>query len=275
MARPYIIAVDGLDGTGKSTYAKMLKEILSDQYSGDVFLQHFPVYENKTGKEIKEFLLHHADADDEEKRLQMIDLQIKNRKEWWEEFIPTLKDMTYRPILVADRYMASNDIYNAILCNKWEDEVAKIHMIEYNNPQPSPDLQIFVFCDPRLQKRRLKGKKRDKYEAWSYQKRLNHKLPKYIKLYTQKYQNTVCIPTHCLDVSYVSGEHKLMNYSDTTVTQLITEYKMFHVLNQVVYAAMEKDGIHLNIPVNDKCVEQMEWFIAKELEVYEGLVEYE
>ena len=50
-----IINIEGLDGTGKATISKRLKEILEDKKL-NVFTLHFPQYETQTGGVVRKFL---------------------------------------------------------------------------------------------------------------------------------------------------------------------------------------------------------------------------
>lgn len=53
---PYLLNVEGVDCSGKSTLSKLLKDYLTDNYKLKVKVIHFPRYETKQGKEIKEIL---------------------------------------------------------------------------------------------------------------------------------------------------------------------------------------------------------------------------
>ena len=78
-----IVAIEGLDGSGKSTFAENVVVILN-KIAKNVHIEyvHFPDYTLQSGKEILDFL-QHGDINNSRARDKIIRLFIKNRHEWY------------------------------------------------------------------------------------------------------------------------------------------------------------------------------------------------
>lgn len=158
-----IIAIEGSDGTGKSTQAKMLVEHLRKDSFSVAFLS-FPRYDTPTGKKIAQYLegelgdpksidpivsanLYH---DDRKNALQLIESM---RKE--------------NDFLVLDRYKYSSFAHQPAKLNNIEKTVSLLKEIEQlESDMPEADIIIFLHVPPEISQRLLsKEKQMDKLES--------------------------------------------------------------------------------------------------------------
>jgi len=139
------ICIEGLDGCGKTTQAKLLVRKLSNNYNAiytaeptqgkiGAFIRDCCLYGEKRLSSEVEALLFAAD------RIE----HVKN------EILPALKE---KKIVVSDRYVYSSLAYQGAtgLCIEW---IEKLNMYALN-----PDLAIFIDVDPRTTIERLKSRK--------------------------------------------------------------------------------------------------------------------
>ena len=204
MKKPFIIAIDGLDCSGKSTYSKELTDYMSYVFPElKIVRQHFPVYENRTGQRILDFLHGGADLSDPNKRNRMIQMQIKNRVEWW---LDITKEINMPDIIICDRYMESNCIYNAGVYSP-RIQCQYIRELENKTPVPRPDIQVFTFCDPRLQWKRIMNKRnKDNYETQDATTQLIKSYPHFIENYKKDVNDKyIMVATHLMDNTYMSS----------------------------------------------------------------------
>lgn len=207
----HIIAVDGLDCSGKSHFTRQLSYYLNTTMGAnyDVRLQHFPDYDSFTGKQIKQLLYTKESAYDEEAKWRMSILQEKNRKEWYENLVCSENENTKDNrsiIIVADRYRCANDIYNRMIQNTWEKDCEEAMEREYGiNKIPCADIQLFAICEPSLRKKRLLAKEcKDEYEADRFQYQLEYSYKKYLAWYLNKFpQESIILPTHLFDQTWI------------------------------------------------------------------------
>lgn len=115
-----VISIDGLDGVGKTTFAKNLNSSLNEAIQREehgqdfrIIYQHFPRYETRYGKEIL-YILKNEDLNDVDVLDRLILDFVKDREEFWELFntLYSTGDKKVN-ILIADRYRISNLIYNS------------------------------------------------------------------------------------------------------------------------------------------------------------------
>jgi dTMP kinase len=153
------IVIEGIDGCGKSTQAKLLTEHLQARY------MKFPNADSPTGKLIYQHLEEkwHArplDASlagkgDEINALMFQCLQFTNRLEMAQEIAQTLH--TLKQDIVSDRYMASAIVYGGA------DGLDVGYLINTQQWLPQPDLNILIDIPIRASVSR-RPERRDRYE---------------------------------------------------------------------------------------------------------------
>lgn len=123
------IAIDGPDGTGKTTLAKMLTEVLKNR--GQNALYTFEPTHSPTGKQIREIIKSSADP------AIVLDLFLKDRGDHIENFIiPTLAE---GKTIVCDRYKLSTICYQETAENPMEK------LIEKSKKFIDPDIYFVMY----------------------------------------------------------------------------------------------------------------------------------
>ncbi len=141
----FFICVEGLDGCGKTTQAKLLVKRLKESYNAVYTVEPS---RGKIGTFIKKYCLHGR------KRLSSVVealLFAADRFEHVEnEVLPALNEAK---LVISDRYVYSSLAYQgaAGLDLEWIEKI--------NEHALRPDLAIFIDVDPKIVIRRLKRKK--------------------------------------------------------------------------------------------------------------------
>jgi len=145
---PYLgkfIVFEGLDGSGQSTQAGLLKYFLL-QEGRNVILTKEPTLDSNAGKKAREVLSEKNIVDPEE--LQR--LFTEDRKEHLEKLIiPALKE---GKIVISDRYFFSTFAYGV------SDGLNLDELIEINNNFLLPDLTFFLKVKPEICIERIKNR---------------------------------------------------------------------------------------------------------------------
>lgn len=135
---PFIV-IEGIDGSGKGTQAKLLKERLTD-LGKDVFLTSEPT-KGPTGKLIREHL-RDPFLDDEALALLFASDRIEHLEK---EIRPNLESGKF---VISDRYVYSSIAYQGQKVDmEWVGDV--------NKYSDRPDLAILLDIDPRITERRM------------------------------------------------------------------------------------------------------------------------
>jgi dTMP kinase len=146
--RGKLIAIEGIDQSGKMTQTMMLTEKLSKQ-GYKVKSMSFPIYNTPIGKLIKRFL----NKDD---FLPKVSHMLLSANRW--EFEETISnELTNNDFLICNRYFLSNLAYGLAhdLDKKW------LENLDYGLPKPD----IIILIDiPISESGVRKTKSRDKYE---------------------------------------------------------------------------------------------------------------
>src|SRR3990167_6313338 len=139
------IVMEGLDGSGESTQASLLRDYFKEE-ERKVILTKEPYIERKSGKKIRKVL---------EKKIKMglkdlHDLFTENRKEHLEKVI----------IVICDRYYFSTFAFGAA------SGVDLEYLIDKNKKFLHPDMTFILDVDPRIAIRRIekRGKPRELFE---------------------------------------------------------------------------------------------------------------
>jgi len=142
------IVIEGLDGSGQSTQAGLLKDFLIKK-SYQVILTKEPTLDSEAGKRIRESL----DKKFETEPSKLQELFAQDRKKHLENvIIPALKE---GKIVISDRYFFSSFAYGA------SSGVNLDWLIKINNEFLLPDLTFILkvkpeVCLERIEKRNLK-----------------------------------------------------------------------------------------------------------------------
>jgi dTMP kinase len=183
------IVFDGLDGSGQSTQAELLRDFLS-QKRKKVILTKEPTSDSETGKIIREVLNKKIEMSPGE----LQELFAKDRKEHLENLIiPALKEGT---IVISDRYFFSSFAFGRAsgLDLQW--------LMKINEEFPLPDLTFILKVDPEICIERIKrrnqetGKERTLFEE-------KEKLEKTWRVYQE-------LPFLLEDVYLIDGEGSIL-----------------------------------------------------------------
>jgi dTMP kinase len=148
------IVIEGLDGSGQSTQAELLKDFLVEK-GHRVILTKEPTKDSEAGKKIRQALDKVVEVGGQ----QLQKLFAEDRKKHLENLIiPALKE---GKIVISDRYFFSSFAYGASSGLDLEQ------LIKINNEFPLPDLTFILKVDPgvcleRIEKR---GNKKTLFEA--------------------------------------------------------------------------------------------------------------
>ena len=147
--RGLLIALEGLDQSGKQTQAELLRDRLDARGRASRLLS-FPDYATAVGAEIGRALRGERSYGPDVMQL----LYVANRYEWKQTIVDTTQAGT---ILVCDRYVASSVAYGEAqgLDAAW--------LLEIQKYLPQPDVTILLDIPPDVSARR-KSADRDKYE---------------------------------------------------------------------------------------------------------------
>jgi thymidylate kinase len=237
MGKIYIVAIDGLDGVGKSTFTAKLMKKMKLFFSPIAYIKyiHFPAYRTTTGEKIKK-LLFETNIDENERKNQLISLNIDNRMEVYRQLTDSQSIITRRrcpTIIIADRFMCSNAIYNRLQETDWMISVSHDELKEIG----FPTIQCFAFCDPKLQLQRLQQRaSRDQYETDINMITLNKEYPNFIDWWSNNHSGipTIKIATHVFDTNWVQDSGFLIDeYYNETEPDTISSYMLSIAHNMI------------------------------------------
>ena len=161
MIQEKLIAIEGLDGSGKATQAKLLAKTLAQEGIA-VREVSFPDYGSDSSALVKMYLSGQFGSDPQDVNAYAassffaVDRFASFKRDWCRDY--------ERGIIIADRYTTSNAIHQ---CSKlprqqWEPFLEWLFDFEYGKLGiPSPDLVIYLSVDPmvsqQLMTRRYSG----------------------------------------------------------------------------------------------------------------------
>lgn len=150
-----LIVIEGLDGSGKGTQAKLLAQKLNG-LGKSIEKVSFPDYPSQSSALIKmylagEFGTHPDDVNAyAASSFYAVDRYASYKKNWEE---------TYKTgIVVADRYTTSNAIHQCskLPQNQWDEFLSWLFDFEYQKLNiPQPDIVIYLRVDPEVSQRLL------------------------------------------------------------------------------------------------------------------------
>lgn len=177
MNRSIFIVFDGLDGSGKSTIAGMLKDYLSSRYGCNVLVTREPT-DGEYGREIRRILEHEKDPKANAEK--MLELFIKDREEHLrKEIIPFLaKKGNKLNVVICDRY------YYSTIAFQSAQGIKTGLLIKKNSGFLKPDIAFIMDIGPEKALERIKGREKEKFEQYEFMKELRSKflqLPNLLK----------------------------------------------------------------------------------------------
>ncbi|HEC92006.1 MAG TPA: dTMP kinase [Candidatus Atribacteria bacterium] len=147
LAKGILIAIDGIDGAGKTTQCNMLKEWLNSQGYRAVIVKE-PSKDSRYAKQIRIRSLHHRIFDFHNTPEAELKLFIEDRKENVEKKIkPNLEK---NKIVIMDRYYFSTIAYQSVL--GIDPEFIRIMNESF---APIPDLTIILDVTPDVGIKRI------------------------------------------------------------------------------------------------------------------------
>lgn len=171
MAKGKIIAIEGIDGCGKTTQIEKIKEYF-DEHNVEYRFIKFPIYENDTATPIKEYL--HGDLSANPYQVSAffaIDRLYSFLSDW-------KKDYNDGKVILLDRYVYSNLIFQytkVLMTNSYQSADHFYNWLmdyEYNIlGLPKPDLNIFLDIDPNVSQKLMSKR----YEGDESKKDINEK----------------------------------------------------------------------------------------------------
>ena len=161
-----IIAIEGLDGSGKTTQVNLLKKIYGPEKCSFI---KFPYYDTPTGQKILEYLNGDSNID----MWSLVRLYASNKIEGFMEFRKNNPDFLKKDYLITDRYSASNMIYQCAklyksnydndMYNIWIHNLTKIansiYSVEHEEfGVPEADKVIYLDMDIRVSNKLLSSR---------------------------------------------------------------------------------------------------------------------
>lgn len=150
-----LIVIEGLDGSGKETQAKLLREKLL-QDGTEVRMLSFPNYESQSSSLVKMYLNGDFGTDPDDvnayaaSSFYAVDRYATMKKE--------LNSCSDNTIIIADRYTTSNAIHQCSKLPKeeWEVFLDWLFDFEYGKLEiPSPEMVFYLQVDPEISRKLL------------------------------------------------------------------------------------------------------------------------
>ncbi len=170
------VCIEGIDGSGKTTQAKILMNKLLEN-GKKVSLYSYPTHDSRYGKIIREeFLMGKVEMSVEEQfLLYLLDMQSDKKK--------ILNELSSGSIVMSERYFISTIAYQS--AGSFDYEKAKA--VEEIMALPRPDIIFYIDIEPEIafeRKKKQKGKT-DRFE--SAKEYMNKVKSVYDKLYSERY----------------------------------------------------------------------------------------
>ena len=162
MSKHPLIAVEGIDGSGKATQTKLLVQWLNEQQRGAERME-FPNYTNVTGPLIDAHLKrkwkaeYTAGADANSTLLNELLFQCLMTLNRYEDAPKLLEALTHEAV-VLDRYYASGWVYGTV------NGLSESFLRTIHAQLPTPDLYILIDI-PVEESIKRRPERRDRYEA--------------------------------------------------------------------------------------------------------------
>lgn len=214
----FLIAIDGVDASGKETHTKMICEKLSnDGYN--VKSLSFPDYDSPSSELVKMYLSGKFGENPNDVNAYAAstffaaDRFASYRTKW-------INDYNEDTIIIADRYVSSNIIHQASKIedvNEKDEFIKWVNDLEYNKYAiPTPDITIFLDMPTKFGMEFIK--QRDNKIDGSQQKDIHESNVEYMR---KSYKNAVYVAAKC-------GWHRIRCVKDDHV-------RTFEEINKQIY----------------------------------------
>ncbi len=140
-----MIAIEGLDGSGKETQAKLLRKMLSEQ-GNSVEMLSFPRYGEASAVLVEQYLRGEFGADP--KDVNAFGASSFFAMDRFASYLNSWKSMYDRSdVFLADRYVTSNAIHQCskLPCEEWDSFLSWLFDFEYSKlGLPKPDKVFYL-----------------------------------------------------------------------------------------------------------------------------------
>jgi len=167
MGKNIFIVVDGIDGSGKSEIVKMLHNYLFSKNKKYRILTTREPTNGPYGNKIRQMLANEKNPLKSKEKL--LDLFIKDREYHLKNTIePFLKNFTGDEIniVLCDRYYYSTIAFQSAQGLNMQDIIAK------NRKFRKPDVTFILDVEPKLALKRIKHRKKEKFEKLEFMKKI-------------------------------------------------------------------------------------------------------
>lgn len=168
MAKSVFIVIDGIDGSGKSEMVKLLHNYLFSKSKDYRILTTREPTNGKYGRQIRGILAR--DKDPKTNALRLFELFINDRQEHVTHTImPFLRKKNGTNIIICDRYY-----YSTIAFQSMQGLDIKM-LVDKNKRFPKPDLAVILDLIPEVALKRIRIRKKEKFEQIGFMSRLRKK----------------------------------------------------------------------------------------------------
>lgn len=206
--RGAFIVVEGLDGSGKTTFVRELSHTLQEKGS-DTTQWHFPNRRSETGKFIQRYLSKEIDVD-------VTSMHYVFVSNFHEDRLAILEKLQNGVTVICDRYVHSGIAYSSAVTStptkNWTNAAVGL---------PAPDLVLYLDAPESVREKRmrLRGEEAERYEKQWIQRLVQQK---FSMLHTNTWE-TINADMDIQDVVHSAVEicQRTMRYvHDTSVSSL-------------------------------------------------------
>ena len=171
LSKGFFIVFEGPDGSGKSTIANHVYELLKQCYNEHVVFTREPGGANNViAEDIRRILLNHLDYKIDFRAEAL--LYAASRAQHVSDFVlPHLKD---KDIVICDRYIHSSLIYQGFARKLGINEVLAINKFAIQNVMP--DLVFIIMVDPEICSQRIHENRVNKLDRLDLEQDLHKKV---------------------------------------------------------------------------------------------------
>lgn len=153
------LTIEGIDSSGKETQAKRLVARLEDKFEQVKYVE-FPTYDSNFGQLVGRYLRgNYGKIEDMPEEIVSL-LFALDRYQYKQEFEEFLQE---GGILVANRYSQSNYAFQAAKCSAETRDGFLQWITEVESRLPQPDHVLLLDVPPRIARKLLKNRKKQKY----------------------------------------------------------------------------------------------------------------